>query len=178
MALAHFTTQSYPTLRAAYGTRSWREADLALLPSYAKPPLATLLGQPIAEDFQLLSPAALHGQNEELTNSSRAVARQWLVFACSGQGDDWLLHKHRNETGFYDHNTEQYPLSTVAELHLPLEAWVIGADLFQQFDTLLQTTPTAFTREYRLKPAYKAAFISQLNSLSPALFERLPFKTL
>jgi hypothetical protein len=178
MALAHFTTQSYPTLLAAYGTNSWREADLARLPSYAKPTLATLLGQTIAEDFQLLSPAALHWQNEELAKSSRAVARQWLVFACSGQGDYWLLHKHRNETGFYDHNTEQVALSTVAELHLPLEAWVIVADLFQQFDTLVQTTPTAFTQEYRLKPAYQADFISQVNSISPALFERLPFTTL
>lgn len=178
MSLAPFTAQAYPTLLATYGTGPWREADLAMLPSYAKPALATLLGQTIAEDFQLLSPASLHGQNEELAKSSSAVASQWLVFAYSGQGDYWLLHKQRNETGFYDHNTEQDALSAGAALQLPLEAWVIVADLFQQFDTLVQTTPTAFTREYRLQPAYKADFISQVNSISPALFERLPFTTL
>lgn len=178
MSLAPFTAQAYPTLLATYGTGPWREADLAMLPSYAKPALATLLGQTIAEDFQLLSPASLHGQNEELAKSSSAVASQWLVFACSGQGDYWLLHKQRNETGFYDHNTEQDALSAGAALQLPLEAWVIVADLFRQFDTLVQTTPTAFTREYRLQPAYKADFISQVNSISPALFERLPFTTL
>lgn len=178
MSLAPFTAQAYPTLLATYGTGPWREADLAMLPSYAKPALATLLGQTIAEDFQLLSPASLHGQNEELAKSSSAVASQWLVFACSGQGDYWLLHKQRNETGFYDHNTEQDALSAGAALQLPLEAWVIVADLFRQFDNLVQTTPTAFTREYRLQPAYKADFISQVNSISPALFERLPFTTL
>lgn len=64
------------------------------------------------------------------------------------------------------------------ELHLKLEEWLVVADLFQQFDLLSQTTPTALTREYTLKMAYKANFVSQLNSISPGLFERLPFTTL
>jgi hypothetical protein len=178
MTILYFTKQSYPALLAAYGTTAWRESDLALLPSYARFPLATLLGQPIAEDFQLLSPAALHQQNRELAENKAAFSRQWLVFACSGQGDYWLLHRHRNETGFYDHDCEHYDLSTVNELHLRVEDWVIVADLFQQFDRLLQTTPTAFTLDYRLTPAYQENFRSQVNSISPALLERLPFTTL
>jgi len=155
MPTVHFKTQPYLALRATYGTTPWPDSDLALLPSYAKQPLATLLGQSIAADFQLLSAAALKSQNEELAESSGSFSSEWLVFAYSGQGDFWLLHKHRNETGFYSHDTETYAPSTVDELRLKLEEWLVVADLFQQFDTLAQTTPTAFTKEYLLQPKYR-----------------------
>ncbi|MGI4735839.1 MAG: hypothetical protein ACRYG7_11750 [Janthinobacterium lividum] len=178
MSIDYFITQRYPALLGTYGTEPFSESDLAMLPSYAKQPLAALLGVSMAADFQLLSPASLSSQNLELAESSGSFSGQWLVFAYSGQGDFWLLHKHRNETGFYDHQAENYTLPNVTELHLKLAEWLLVADLFQQFDVLTETTPTAFTRAYTLKTAYKANFISQLNSISPGLFERLPFTNL
>jgi hypothetical protein len=178
MSSAYFRTPPYPALLGAYETEPFPESDLAILPAYARCVLAPLFGVSMAADFQLLSPAALRSQHSELVESSGSFLEQWLVFAYSGQGDFWLLHNHRNETGFYDHNAEHCALSNVQELHLKLSEWLRVADLFQQFDVLTETTPTAFTRAYTLKTAYKANFISHLNRISPGLFERLPFTNL
>lgn len=178
MSSAYFSTPPYPALLKAYATQPFPESDLAMLPFYARHALGALLGVSMAADFQLLSPAALRSQHSELAESSGSFSGQWLVFAYSGQGDFWLLHRHRNETGFYDHDAEACTLPNVRELHLKLSEWLRVADLFQQLDVLTETMPMAFTRAYTLKPTYKANFISHLNKISPGLFERLPFTNL
>lgn len=178
MSSTYFSTPRYPTPLGVNGPELSPQADLALLPSYARQLLVPLLGMSLSADFQLLYPTSLRSQNSELAESSSSFSGEWLVFAYSGQGDFWLLHKHRNETGFYDHNAEDCALPHVTELHLELAQWLLVADLFQQFDALVETMPTAFTNAYTLKPAYKVDFISQLNTISPGLFERLPFTNL
>lgn len=87
MSITYFTIQPYSALLAAYGMKPCLDSDLAVFPSYAKQPLAALLGQTIGEDFQLLPPAALKSQNGDLAESSGSFSSEWLVFACSGQGD-------------------------------------------------------------------------------------------
>lgn len=171
----YFSRRPFAALCSAYGAAGAVAAAPTLLPEYARQTLSPLLGVALAEDFHVLSPETLVSQNAELAETRAACSADWLVFAYSGQGDSWLLHKQQNETGFYDHNQEDYSRTSVRRLHLPLEGWVEVADLFRQFDVLNETTPEAFTQGYALQPAYKQDFVAQLATISPGLFERLPF---
>ncbi len=171
----YFKKQPYPAVLAPYGANTATSDDLAILPGYARQWLTRLLGITIAEDFQVLSSVAMINQNNELAANSDSFSQDWLVFAYSGQGDFWLLHKQLNEIGFYDHNVESYALNNVDKLGIKVEDWLVVGDLFQQFDLLDETNPTAFNLDYTLKLAYKKNFVSQIDSISSGLFERLPF---
>jgi hypothetical protein len=173
--MKYFRKNQYTNVIAEYGKGNANESELALLPEYARQFLIMLLDIKIAEDFQILSPLSIISQNAELPVGNDTLSLHWLVFAYSGQGDFWLLHKKQNEIGFYDHNKENYALSNIHKLYMNLQDWLVVGDLYRQFDLLNETEPAAFNRDYTLKAPYKADFINQINSVKKDLFKRLPF---
>jgi hypothetical protein len=173
--IKYFRKNQYTTVIADYSKGNSNESELALLPEYARQLLTMLLDVKIAEDFQILSPSSIDSQNAELPVGNDTLSLHWLVFAYSGQGDFWLLHKKQNEIGFYDHNKENYALNSADNIYMNLQDWLVVGDLYRQFDLLNETDPTAFNRDYTLKAPSKEYFISQIDSVRKNLFKRLPF---
>jgi hypothetical protein len=148
------------------------------IPNYVNYILQVLLGINIAEDFQVADEEFIKNETENISCIRNSFTDKWIVFALSGQGDYWLLHKTKNTVGFYDHNKEDFAVNNVQELGITVEEWVVLGDLFHQYDLLNEFNPSAFNDNYILKPKYKIDFADKINSIKKGLFEILPFNAI
>ena len=169
----YFQKRDYAVILAEHSTDATFKTTY--LPDYALQLLQNVAGTALAEDFQLLDLEEAVEQTQDIADMPGSFADQWVVFAYSGQGDFWLLDRMRNNVGFCDHNQEDYRPENVVSLDITLENWVVLADLWRQFDSLNETNPAAFKRDFTLQPDYRENLVEQIESIQKGLFGRFPF---
>ncbi|WP_306352642.1 hypothetical protein [Flavobacterium sp. '19STA2R22 D10 B1'] len=104
------------------------------LPAYAHEIMMRLRGIELAADFVVCNDVDLKEYNAFLHSESIEIKDKWTIFATSGQGDFWLLEKHQNNMGFYDHEAENIYLTSIQSLDFNLEKWVVLANLVYQLE--------------------------------------------
>lgn len=173
--MEYFKRKPYEVIIAEHPMLLEDSGTIDFLPNYAWEVFGHFSGIELGDDFQVLNLGVATQQNAHLTNEEGSFSAEWAVFALSGQGDFWLVNKHRDDVGFYDHNQENYLLLNVVSIDLTISNWVVLGDLFHQFDLLNENNPEAFNRNFTLKPEYRADFIAEIEAVSSGLFDRLPF---
>lgn len=176
--MEYFKRRLYEEIIAEYPIILEGPGTINFLPDYAREVFERFSGVELGDDFQVLDLGVATQQNAHLANERDSFSTDWAVFAFSGQGDFWLLNKHKDDIGFYDHNQESYSLLNVVSIELTIRNWVVLGDLFHQFDLLNENNPQAFSSDFSLKPDYRADFIAEIEAVNSGLFDRLPFNNL
>ncbi len=114
--------------------------------------------------FEIASEAILYNSVEAVSENRESEWTDFWLFAENGQGDRWLLSKE-NSVFFYDHDAPDH----LQPMKISFGQWLQMAYIIRQLDH--------YYEEYESIPECKEqAFYKALNSISPGLEERFPFK--
>lgn len=109
-------------------------------------------------------------ENQHLHENYSEISEKAWVIGRTGQGDEWFLHKSKNNILFYDHNQGEYfNINRFLDMKINFEKFLKMAFIYQKLEEELDI-------HEELNEVEQDQFKKLVNSINEGLYERYPFK--
>jgi hypothetical protein len=111
---------------------------------------------------------SLNANSYILKNYPDTAGKVWQI-GSSGIGDEWFINKGSHSVLFFDHDQGEYTNAEFTDLEIMFNDFFRMSFLLRSFEDFLDDNSS-----YDLKKVEKA-FKSEMNKISPELYERYPY---